>query len=124
MRATIPTLVLALAFAPIAYLGAQSKNDKTSANKPAAKPASGNLAKGKALYKEYCGICHYSENTAKKIGPGLKGIYKRGKFADGKKVDDTAMRDWIIKGGADMPSFEGQLTDEQIKDLIAYMRTL
>ena len=110
--------------ASVLYAGAQAKTQKPAEKKPAPAAARGNVAKGKVVYANYCDVCHYSANTSKKIGPGLKGIYKRGKFADGKKVDDTTMREWIIKGGVDMPSFDGQLNDEQIKDLIAYLRTL
>ena len=106
------------------YAGAQAKTQKTAEKKPAPAATQGNVTNGKVVYADYCDVCHYSANTAKKIGPGLKGIYKRGKFADGKKVDDTTMREWIIKGGVDMPSFDGQLNDAQIKDLIAYLRTL
>jgi len=119
-------LTAGLLLASGGLLAAQSKQGKEPEKKAAtpAKATAGNAAKGKALYKDNCGICHYSANTAKKIGPGLKGIYKRGKFADGKKVDDASMQEWILKGGVDMPSFEGALTEEQIRDLVAYLRTL
>lgn len=118
-------LMAGLLLASGGFLAAQSKPGKEPAKKATqAKATAGNTTKGKALYKENCGICHYSANTAKKIGPGLRGIYKRGKFADGKKVDDASMQGWILKGGVDMPSFEGALTEAQIRDLVAYLRTL
>jgi len=106
------------------YAAAQARHKGSEAKTTQAKAAAGNATKGKALFKENCGICHFSASTAKKVGPGLKGIYKRGKFANGKKVDDASMREWILKGGVDMPSFEGSLTDEQVRDLIAYLRKL
>ena len=84
----------------------------------------GDVKKGKEVYETWCEICHYSENTEKKIGPGLKGVYKRGKFADGKKVDDQTMRQWIEGGGKDMPGFKDQISSSQIADLIAYLRSL
>jgi cytochrome c2 len=90
----------------------------------AATAAKGDPRRGKKAFEEWCEICHYVENTEKKIGPGLKGIYRRGKFADGKKVEDTSMRAWIENGGKDMPSFKDSLTAQQIADLIAYLRTL
>lgn len=82
------------------------------------------IRRGKQVYDVYCGICHYATSEEKKIGPGLKGIYKRGKFEDGKKVDDRSMRTWIEKGGKDMPAFEETLSREEINALIAYLRTL
>ena len=126
MNKAIRTLLAGLLFAGTGLLAAQSKQATAPAKKPAAqaKAPAGNTTKGKALFKENCEICHYAANTAKKIGPGLKGIYKRGKFADGKKVDDASMQEWVLKGGVDMPSFEGTLTEEQVRDLIAYLRTL
>jgi len=108
-----------------AYVLAQTKesSSKTKSETRTAKNAV-QVKKGKAVYQEYCEICHYSTNRAKKIGPGLKGIYKRGKFADGKKVNDESMREWILKGGVDMPSFEDTLKKQEIDDLIAYLKTL
>lgn len=123
MRMLTRFLVFGLLLAATAYLGAQTKKGKAPDKKETA-AASGNAAKGNAMYQEFCGVCHYSANAAKKIGPGLKGLYKRGKFADGKKVDDAAMREWIVKGGADMPSFEGQMSEQQMRDLISYLKTL
>jgi cytochrome c len=124
MRIAIRILILALVLAPAAYLGAQSKSSKAAEKKPNGKEPAGSVAKGKTAYADFCSVCHYAANTSKKIGPGLKGIYKTGKFADGKKVDDESMREWILKGGKDMPSFEGQLSDAQTRDLIAYLKTI
>ena len=124
MRMAIRLLILALVLAPAAYLGAQSKSNKAAEKKPNGKESAASVAKGKTAYQDYCAVCHYSANTSKKIGPGLKEIYKRGKYADGKKVDDASMKEWIVKGGTDMPAFEGQLSDAQIRDLVAYLKTL
>ena len=80
--------------------------------------------KGRALYAKHCEICHYSQAEAMKMAPGLKAIYKKGKYSDGKKVDDTSMRLWIEKGGPKMPPFRDTLNESQVRDLIAYIRTL
>ena len=111
----------------------QEKQEKEREKKEPEKPtkkeipvmsAQPSAKKGKEVYDTYCEICHHSKSDAKKIGPGLKGIYKRGKFADGKKVDDRSMREWVMKGGKDMPAFEESLTAAELRDLIAYIRTL
>ncbi len=96
----------------------------TPAQKPGEKAPAADAAKGKTIYKESCAICHYPEAEAMKMAPGLKGIYKKGKYADGKKVDDASMRLWIEKGGPKMPPFKETLSAQQIADLIAYIRTL
>ncbi len=82
------------------------------------------LHAGKAVYNTYCGICHLNASTEKKVGPGLKGLGKREKFSTGIKVTDTSLREWIEKGGKDMPPFKETLSPEQIRDLIVYLKTL
>ena len=80
--------------------------------------------RGQALFAERCAICHYDQSAAQKIGPGLKGIYARGKFAGGKKVDDAGMAGWIEKGGKDMPGLKDVLKPADIRALISYLKTL
>jgi len=102
---------------------AQSSKGSAAQAGAAAQGAS-DVAKGRVVYKRNCEICHHSASEAKKIGPGLKGIYKRKTFAAGKPVNDPNMRVWIEDGGKDMPQFKNTLKPEQISDLIAYIRTL
>ena len=82
------------------------------------------MARGKIVYRRRCEICHFSESEALKVGPGLKGIYKRGKYANGGKVDDASMEKWILDGGKNMPPFKGVIDPAQISDLIDYLKTL
>lgn len=125
-----PAILIAAALGLIAagLVFAQS-GERTSPAKPAekkeeSKPPKGNALRGRGLYEEQCAICHFSASNEKKIGPGLKGIFRTGKFASGKKVDDASMRAWIENGGVDMPEFKESLTAQQISDLIAFLRTL
>lgn len=109
--------------------GSSGTKDKTmsrdqTTGAPDAKE-SGTVAAGKAIFEQRCAICHYSESTAKKIGFGLKGLYSRRTFATGKKkVDDVSVTNWIENGGADMPGFRAALKPEQVRSLVAYLRTL
>lgn len=84
----------------------------------------GGTSRGQTLFAERCAICHYDRSEAQKMGPGLKGIYARGKFANGKKVDDAGMTAWIREGGEDMPPMEDTLEPEEIRALVAYLKTL
>jgi mono/diheme cytochrome c family protein len=81
-------------------------------------------ASGKDLFSQHCASCHFTETTAQKIGPGLKGLYKRQTFADGKKITDASVTRWIEAGGKDMPGFKETLKPEQIRALISYLKTL
>jgi cytochrome c len=106
-------------------LFAQGTNKNARGQKPPSSPAEASaVERGKAVYNNSCAICHYDKSSAKKIGPGLKGLSHRPKFADGKPVDDASLRVWVEKGGKDMPGFKDTLKPEQVNDLIAYLKTL
>jgi mono/diheme cytochrome c family protein len=119
----IAVLLLALTGSALVLAAAQkspqpSPKSGASVNNPAA------VVSGQKIYARQCEICHYATSKAKKIGPGLANIYPSGKFANGKKVDDAAMRVWIEFGGKDMPGFNETLKPNEIRDLLAYLRTL
>lgn len=92
------------------------------------KSTSGNSAavtRGKSLFQQKCAICHYDNSEQKKIGPGLKGISKRGTFAvNGNKITDDSLKTWIENGDQLMPPFKEVLETAQVKDVIAYVKTL
>jgi mono/diheme cytochrome c family protein len=106
----------------LAQVRASSDKKANNDSLPAGVP--GVVARGFIVYKDRCAICHFGESDVRKVGSGLKGIYKRGKFADGGKVDDTSMENRILNGGKDMPPFKAVLSPGQIRDLILYLRTL
>ena len=78
---------------------------------------------GRIVFNQRCEICHFSESTAKKIGPGLKGLFARARFADGAKVNDASVARIIGEGGKDMPGYQGVLKPGQMQALIAYLKT-
>jgi cytochrome c len=83
------------------------------------------VARGKSLFQQKCAICHYDNSDQKKIGPGLKGISKRGTFSvNGAKITDDSLKAWIENGDQLMPPFKETLEPGQIKDVIAYVKTL
>lgn len=88
------------------------------------KSASGESASGKLLYDQKCEPCHFSTSAEKKIGPGLGGLMKRAKFRDGLPANDQSLRHVIERGGKDMPGFGDSLKSRQVRDLIAYVKTL
>jgi mono/diheme cytochrome c family protein len=102
------------------------------AQDPAAKPApkktttaKGSATKGKEVFDQKCGVCHFADSDAKKIGPGLKGISKRGTFTvNNNKFTEDTLKTWIENGDSLMPPFKDVLDEQQIKDVIAYVKTL
>ena len=103
------------------------------AQEPAAKKASPGgagknsaaAARGKDIFEQKCAVCHYADSDAKKIGPGLKGISKRGTFTvNNNKVTDETLKTWIENGDTLMPPFKEVLEVPQVKDVVAYVKTL
>jgi cytochrome c len=106
--ATLATAVLALTFASAAR--AQMSEAATH---------------GKATFDSKCSICHSADTADKKIGPGLKGLYTHSTLADGAtKVTDETVTERIMNGKVPMPPFKDQLTPEQIKEVVEYLKTL
>jgi cytochrome c len=83
----------------------------------------GDPAKGKEVF-EQCAVCHNADSTDKKMGPGLKGLFKHDKLVNGKKVTDATVREKIEEGGNGMPSYKDMLSDTEKDDVVAYLKTL
>ena len=109
----------------LAVAGAGLAQTKTTKKAPAGKTDAAAVGRGKDLFQQKCSICHYDTSDAKKIGPGLKGLNKRGTFSvNNNKVTDENLKSWIENGDSLMPPFKDVIDDNQIKDVIAYVRTL
>lgn len=101
------------------------------AAEPAAKPA-GDPVKGEQIFKTSdCVACH-AITDQKLVGPGLKGVMDgkgayAGKLPNGKPLTDENAAEWIKIGGVgkigQMPPHT-DMTDEQLRDLVAYLKTL
>jgi mono/diheme cytochrome c family protein len=119
---------LILGIAALAVGGAllaQDQPAKTSAKKTAGHALSAAAVRGKEVFEKKCAICHFAESEQKKIGPGLKGIFKRGTFSvNGNKVSEASLKTWIENGDSLMPPMKETLEPAQIKDVVAYVKTL
>lgn len=115
--------VAALGLCGLAF--AQDQPAKKSAPAGGAKSSPAAAARGKEVFDKKCAVCHYADSDAKKIGPGLKGISKRGTFTvNSNKVTDESLKTWIENGDTLMPPFKEVLEAPQIKDVVAYVKTL
>ena len=115
-----------LGIAALGLAGTMHAQDQPEKKAPAgAKGSAGAAARGKEIFEKKCAVCHYADSDAKKIGPGLKGISKRGTFTiNNAKVTDESLRTWIENGDSLMPPFKEVLDAAQIKDVVAYVKTL
>ena len=85
--------------------------------------ADGDAKKGETVF-ENCSVCHNSDSTDVKIGPGLKGLFKREKLVNGKPVNEANVKALITEGSGGMPPFGDSISAEEKDNVIAYLKTL
>lgn len=73
-----------------------------------------------------CAACH-TTTREKLVGSGLAGVTAKDKLPNGKPMSDDNLIEWIRTGGTSttgaMPP-NPNLTDQQLRDLVAYLKTL
>lgn len=74
--------------------------------------------KGRQLYTANCSVCHGANGRS--VIPGAPNLDR----GDGMMRPDFTLLAAIRSGKNAMPAFQGILTDRDIMDVIAYMRTL
>ena len=95
---------------------------------------SGMAAHGKQLFvRNQCSTCHSVDGTSRS-GPSLKGVYNsRVELTSGSVIADENYllesiekpQAKIVKGyGAGMPPYQGVLSETDLSDVIAYIKTL
>lgn len=110
---------------PLALSSAEKKRVEKSHSQGQA-----SAKEGEALFKQTCNMCHFPDKTDKKIGPGLKDLFKNKELpASHKPVTEANVRAQIEKGSPQakpmpMPAFKEKLTPEQIESLLSYLKTL
>jgi cytochrome c oxidase subunit 2 len=94
----------------------------------------GDAAAGQAVYQTNCVTCHTIDG-GQGVGPTWQGLYGHEvELESGETVtaDDAYIRESILQPNAKvvkgfppaMPTFQGVLTDDQITNVIAYIKTL
>jgi cytochrome c6 len=76
-----------------------------------------------ATFKAKCAVCHGANGDGStNVGKSMKMRDLRS--ADVQKQTDAELNTIVCCGKGKMPAYQGKLTDEQIKQQVAYMRTL
>ena len=79
---------------------------------------------GQDLFKANCSVCHYHDRSDTKVGPGLLKLFKNPRLPlSNLPSSEKTIRTQIINGGDKMPPFK-HLKEEEIKDIIDYLKTL
>src|SRR5579864_3749104 len=84
-------------------------------------PLSARAQDAATLYKSKCAGCHGADGTGSPMGKKM-GVHDF-TSADVQKMSDTELTDIITNGKNKMPKY-GSLKPEDIKGLVAYIRTL
>lgn len=112
-----------------------------SGTKPAPDPPKGNLQRsaeiinfkrladsgpdrGKEIYFFKCWVCHntYTRAAGSKAPP-LKDLYKRPGLLSGKPTNDETVAEQIRNGSANMPGYRYALSDQDVSDLVSFLRS-
>lgn len=100
-----------------------------SMKEPAPAPTTPAAQAGEAVFGNYCISCHAITSDKMSMGPNLKGFADRVTVGGFRENNDFWLREWIlnpqeVKPGATMPAFGDMLSEEEVDQLIEYMRTL
>jgi len=81
-------------------------------------PARADVAAGEATFKAKCAMCHGAD------GKGKEAMKTRDlASADVQKMSDADLSGMITNGKGKMPAYK-TLTPDQVKDLVAFIRSL
>jgi cytochrome c len=100
----IPTLAPAT-LPPSATLGSQTPQAAANA--------------GADIFSQNCSPCH-NLTAARKVGPGLKGLFRLPNLPNGQPVTDANLGTWIHTGDSLMPAIP--LPDADVTTLIAFLK--
>ena len=79
--------------------------------------------RGEEIYYYKCWICHntYTIKAGTSTVP-LKDLFKRPRLTTGQPMNEQTVTEKIKNGSPTMPAFRHSLSDEDIADLLSYLR--
>ena len=77
-----------------------------------------------ALFKSKCAVCHSPDGSGSSATGKQLGVTDL-RADEVQKQTDAQLNDSITSGkGTKMPAYKGKITDDQIKGLVGYIRSL
>ncbi|MBW1855566.1 MAG: cytochrome c [Deltaproteobacteria bacterium] len=105
----------------IGYFGGEIVYGKNSVQTSA---EAGLVGEGAAVFQQKCAACHFTDKTDNKLGPGLKGLFKKQKMASsGLSISESNIRAQLKTPFRAMPPF-ADLPPDKMDALIEYLKTL
>ena len=85
----------------------------------------GDADAGQAGFLSHCAMCHNSDSDARKVGPGLGGLFARESLlSSGRPPTSENVASQITEPVGTMPSFASRLSSQELADIVAYLETL
>ncbi len=79
---------------------------------------------GKKTFADNCAVCHYADKEEAKVGPGLKGLFKKKLTPTHKHpVTEEHIRAQIQQGSEKMPPY-AHITGRALEGLLEYLKSL
>lgn len=79
---------------------------------------------GYVLFQQNCAQCHYDRDTGSLHGPSLLSVYKKEYLQSGAPANDERITWTIQHGRGMMPPLGGQVSQDDIASILAYLKTL
>jgi mono/diheme cytochrome c family protein len=80
---------------------------------------------GQRLYDTHCYECHENPHPdLHKLPTNLHGLFLRKSLPSGDPATDEQVRKTIVEGRGTMPAFDRRLREEDVQDLVKYLRKL
>jgi len=88
------------------------------------RPLTAQELRGQRLYVQTCRNCHWPDTSRPLSGPGMAGVFRKQFLPSGRPANDETVRQTILSGRMNMPSYKAVFTDSQLADVLAYLHTL
>ena len=114
-RLGLATFGIIVALAAMSQPSVAQDGGKPASTPPAPGDAAAKIAKGRTLFADYgCGSCHALADAGAtgRVGPSFDGD---------TSLTEAFVINRVTNGQGAMPAFGGQLSDEEIGDIAAYL---
>jgi mono/diheme cytochrome c family protein len=81
-------------------------------------------ARGRAVFVSACARCHNAYDTQALHGPSLYGVFRKPYLPSGAPARDDRVAAVVLHGRNLMPPAGGDLTGQQLQELLRYLHTL
>lgn len=80
--------------------------------------------RGYYVFQQTCRQCHSDRVSQPLNGPSLHGVFKKQYLPSGAPANDDRVTSTIVNGYGIMPAMGGNLSQQDVTDLLAYLHTL